>query len=292
MDIMIRHLTHNPQLTGLARLIPNVVYSQMHGEDLQMDLIVPWTAERPGFQKRYPLIVFIQGSTWTSPDRGYEIPQLSWFARQEYVVATVCHRNIFDGHPFPAFLEDIKCAIRFLRKNADAYAIDPDRIAVWGTSSGGNAAMLAGLTGNTPSLTTEEYSEYPDTVQAVVSCFGPTDIKDIVWQARHTSAFEPFILAAIGNNENEWAAAMDQYSPLKLAQPKTPYPPFFLLHGNSDLEVSYFQMLNFYKRLAECGTEVSAVCVDNAGHEWDFWSDSVYQEIFLFLEKHLKNKTE
>ncbi len=285
--ISVKHIPSNPSLTGLCRLIPDLVYSGRQGKSLHMDLLVPWTAERPGFEKRCPLIVFIQGSSWTTPDRGYEIPQLSFFARQGFVVATVEHRSIFEGAAFPAFLEDVKCAIRFLRKNADRYAIDPERVAVWGTSSGSNAAMLAGLTGGDERFITEEYCGFSDKVQAVVGCFGPADIRDLVWNARHSAAIEPVLTAAFGPDESLWESAMARFSPVTYVEPGREIPPFLLLHGNSDVEVPYEQSLRLAQKLADCGVEVSAVCVDGAAHEWDFWSQAVYEEILGFLNRIL-----
>lgn len=285
--LSVKHIPSNPSLHGLCRLIPDVVYSETRGKRLHLDLLVPWTAERPGFEKRYPLIVFIQGSSWTTPDRGYEIPQLSFFARQGYVVATVEHRSIFEGAAFPAFLEDVKCAIRFLRKNADKYTVDPERVAVWGTSSGSNAAMLVGLTGGDKRFITEEYPAFSDSVQAVVGCFGPADIRDLVWNARHSAAIAPVLTAAFGPDEDTWERAMAAFSPMYYVEGNGAIPPFLLLHGNSDVEVPYEQSLRLAQKLADCGAEVSAVCVDGAGHEWDFWSQAVYEEILGFLNQKL-----
>ena len=288
--LSVKHLPSNPSLTGLCRLISDVVYSESQGKSLHMDLLVPWTAERPGFEKRCPLIVFIQGSSWTTPDRGYEIPQLSFFARQGFVVATVEHRSIFEGAAFPAFLEDVKCAIRFLRKHADQYAVDSERIAVWGTSSGSNAAMLTGLTGGDERFATEEYREFSDAVQAVVGCFGPADIRDLVWSARHSAAIAPVLTAAFGADESRWERAMADFSPITYVEKGKAIPPFLLLHGNSDVEVPYEQSLRLAQKLADCGASVSAVCLDGAGHEWDFWSQAVYEEILAFLRGKLLDK--
>ena len=285
--LSVKHIPSNPSLTGLCRLISDVVYSESQGKSLHMDLLVPWTAERPGFDKRCPLIVFIQGSSWTTPDRGYEIPQLCFFARQGFVVATVEHRSIFEGAAFPAFLEDVKCAIRFLRKHADQYAVDSERIAVWGTSSGSNAAMLTGLTGGDERFATEEYREFSDAVQAVVGCFGPADIRDLVWSARHSAAIAPVLKAAFGADESRWESAMADFSPITYVEKGKAIPPFLLLHGNSDVEVPYEQSLRLAQKLADCGVSVSAVCVDGAGHEWDFWSQAVYDEILAFLRQSL-----
>ena len=290
--LSIKHIPSNPSLSGLCRLIPDVIYSEAQGKCLHMDLLVPWTAERPGFDKRCPLIVFIQGSSWTTPDRGYEIPQLSFFARQGFVVATVEHRSIFEGAAFPAFLKDVKCAIRFLRKNADKYAIDPEQVAVWGTSSGSNAAMLVGLTGGDERFITEEYSELSDTVQAVVGCFGPADIRDLVWNARHSAAIAPVLTAAFGADERGWESAMADFSPMSYVEKGKAIPPFLLLHGNSDVEVPYEQSIRFAQKLVDCGAEVSTVCVDGAGHEWDFWSQAVYEEILGFLKQNLSTRHE
>ena len=62
-----------------------------------------------------------------------------------------------------------------------------------------------------------------------------------------------------------------------------------LLHGNSDVEVPHEQSLHLAQKLASCGADVSAVCVDGAGHEWDFWSQAVYDEILGFLNQKLSN---
>ncbi len=116
----IKHLPMNPTLTGQAELKRNIVYSA-NGQTLT--LILPWAPgdKREGL-KPAPLIVFVQGSAWTTPNLDYEIPMLSHFAEEGIAVATVSHRSARDGFPFPAFLIDVKCAIRFLRAHAAVYA--------------------------------------------------------------------------------------------------------------------------------------------------------------------------
>ena len=147
----IRTLKNNPKLEGMAYFIPDVVFSTATGVELKMQLMIPWNDDttQPEIPRR-PLIVFLQGSGWTFPNVNYQIPQLCEYARMGYVVATITHRSIKDGYPAPAFLQDAKTAIRFLRKNADVYGIDPNRICFWGTSSGGNTALLVTMTGDDP----------------------------------------------------------------------------------------------------------------------------------------------
>ena len=176
----IGHLPMNPMLRGQAELKQHVVYSQ-NGQALT--LLLPWAHREPHVHADpTPLIVFVQGSGWTTPNLDYELPMLSRFAEEGIAVATVCHRSTLDGHPFPAFLQDVKCAVRFLRAHAGGYNIDPDRIAAFGTSSGGNTVCLMGVTGNDPRYRTEEYPEESDAVCAVVSCFGPMELVTLFGQ--------------------------------------------------------------------------------------------------------------
>ena len=138
-DIKVIH--HNPSLTGLAQIQNDIVFSHVIPEGLKLTLMRPWNNDAPR-----PLIVFVQGSGWSFPNIYREIPQLCQYARAGFVVATVTHRNAVEGHVFPAYLQDVKTAIRYLRAHADEYGIDPKRVCIWGTSSGGNTAMLVGLT--------------------------------------------------------------------------------------------------------------------------------------------------
>ena len=91
----IPHLPMNPHLKGQAEVIQHVRYSE-GGQELT--LILPWA---PGGDRsvmpRAPLIFFVQGSSWHTPNRDFEIPMLSRFAEEGYVVATVSHRSAQDG---------------------------------------------------------------------------------------------------------------------------------------------------------------------------------------------------
>ena len=68
------HIASNPSLKGLSVLSPKIVYSTHTGKDITLDLLMPQIPE-DACEKRYPLIVFIQGSAWHFPDTNYEIPQ-------------------------------------------------------------------------------------------------------------------------------------------------------------------------------------------------------------------------
>ncbi len=281
----IPHLPGNPTLAGQAELLQSIEYSRC-GQALT--LILPWAKndDRSGVSP-VPLILFVQGSAWTTPNLGYEIPMLSHFAEQGIAVATVSHRSTRDGFPFPAFLQDVKCAVRFLRAHAKAYAIDPARIAAFGTSSGGNTVCLLGLTGDDPAFRTEEYAEQSDSVCAVAACFAPTDLAALFRYPDIDPRAEPFLASLFGADRTMWEEAMRRHSPVDLVCEGKSYPPFLLLHGTADPVVPWQQTEALYSRLKENGNDVTAYYVDGAEHEGNFWSPEVRQVIGAWLKKHL-----
>ena len=287
-------LENNPRLTGQAEVFSNIAYSQAGGAQTALTLICPW-ADRNAPLPSYPLVVFVQGSAWTFPNVGFELPQLCALARRGYVVATLTHRNCLDGHPFPAYLQDVKCAIRFQRANSAQYLIDKTRVGIWGTSSGGNTALLVGLTGDDPTLKTEEYAAESDAVKLVVDCFGPTDLPSLM-QAYITSSTAGVQAAVnddltaiarglIGGNDPE--QVFRGMSPILRAQPGADYPPFLLLHGDADEAVPYAQSLAMYEKLIACGARAQLVRVKDAPHEGSFWSEALYNIIFNFIEENI-----
>lgn len=286
----IHEIENNPGLTGQVRLIDNVTYAAVDGRPLKMAILEPWTQR---FPLKYhpaprPLIVFVQGSSWRVGKMGEQIPQLVQFVKAGYVVATVQHRNTLDGYPFPAFLEDVKTAIRYLRRRAVKFAIDPDRVTIWGTSSGANAAMLVGLTGDDPRYAGHLYRTESDRVNAVVSCFAPMDVLDTFDYTAAVPGSELLKFCLLGMDRKKWPEIAKEMSPLDQVKPGQDYPPFLLFHGDADKVVPYQQMVKMYDKLEADGYDVAAYRVKGANHEKDFWSERVYQTVLEFLDKKVK----
>lgn len=286
----IHEIENNPGLTEQVRLIDNVTYAAVDGRPLKMAILEPWTQR---FPLKYhlaprPLIVFVQGSSWRVGKMGEQIPQLVQFVKAGYVVATVQHRNTLDGYPFPAFLEDVKTAIRYLRRRAVKFAIDPDRVTIWGTSSGANAAMLVGLTGDDPRYAGHLYRTESDRVNAVVSCFAPMDVLDTFDYTAAVPGSELLKFCLLGMDRKKWPEIAKEMSPLDQVKPGQDYPPFLLFHGDADKVVPYQQMVKMYDKLEADGYDVAAYRVKGANHEKDFWSERVYQTVLEFLDKKVK----
>ena len=289
-------IEHNPSLTGLARLNPGIVYKEIDGEKLMMDVLQPQVPN--GEHPHFPAVLFIQGSAFQTPDRNYEIPQLAELARRGFVIATVNHRNCTQGHPFPAFMEDVKAALRFLRAHSDEMFIDPERIGVWGTSSGGTTSLLMGLTSGQNSYNDGSNAQMSDEVNFAVDCFGISDGRDMIPHPDNLDADLNGIWLKLLDvpdlSEASLAASsMDEISPVKVLEtarsashPSCDYPPFLLLHGDNDGLVPYKQSQKMALALKKADVDVSFVRVTGADHEYDFWSQKTLDTIFSFIEKH------
>lgn len=291
----IKVMHNNPELTQMAYLEPDVVYSHALPEGLKLTLMLPWHEKNAEKLIPRPLIVFVQGSGWTFPNINKQIPQLSQYARAGYAVATVTHRNAAEGHPFPAYLQDVKTAVRFLRANAEKYGIDPEHVCIYGTSSGGNTALLVGLTGDDPRFKTEEYAEYSDTVQCVVECFGPTDLLKMLpdqfidLMRKPVCDNAPFINPFRGLiGDRDIRQVLVEMSPVTYLDACKKIPPTLIVHGDADEIVPYEQGTLMYEKLHDAGAIVQMICIKNAPHEGSFWSEELHQNIQSFIGEYIK----
>lgn len=150
----------------------NVTYCVMDGVALNMDIYYPLGTNGPA-----PVAVYVHGSGWTSGDkaRGEGVRDISELVARGYMVAAVNYR-LAPRYKFPAQIEDVKCAIRFLRANAERYHLHPEKIGAWGGSAGGHLVALLGVTDATAGWDVGEYLAQSSRVQAVVDMFGPTDL--------------------------------------------------------------------------------------------------------------------
>ena len=281
----IRVIPNNPEGKGLVDLKANIPFACPDGKELCLQLLKPW-AKSGG--KGWPLVVFIQGSSWTKPNQFWELPQLSLLAERGFVIASVTHRSCFEA-PAPAFLQDVKEAIRFLRAHAEEYDIDKTRVCAFGTSSGGNTALMLGLTGDDPAFETEANSGESSAVKAVVDCFGPTDVLRMieVQYAASPRTKENVLYALGGASDETYPDKLRMISPEEYVVPGRELPPFLILHGDADKVVLYEDSERLYNKLVDCGYEAELVRVTDAPHEGSFWSRELLEIIFSFIQEKI-----
>lgn len=271
---------------------PNIKYVERDGKDLHLQLLLP-QGMLPGIEsrRRFPLVVYVQGAGWQEQDMFHNIPQLVMLARQGYVVASVKHRSSCEAQ-FPAHVQDVKSAIRFLRKNADQYLINPDEVAIWGDSSGGHTALMVGVTGDMEQFKTDDNREISDAVKAVVDFYGPTDTARF-----HDFPRNPEYEQDMANSpENILFGGRVDLNP-ELAAPGNPLayvsrdrelPPFLIVHGDYDSVVPFNQSVLMVQKLQECGKEVEFYKVCGGEHGFYLWTDEILEIVDHFLRAYLE----
>jgi len=236
-----------------------------------------------------PLVVCIHGGGWTSGDK----EMLAWAAAKlvegGLAAATVNHR-FCPQWPFPAAVDDVQRAVRWLRHQAGKHGLDGSRFAAIGNSSGGHLASFLGLT-ETRQHVADELGAYSSRVSCVVDCYGPVDL---LWIVRSASApiVETFLAKELSARTT---ADYLEASPMALVAP--PVCPFLILHGTLDVgdvrgEVPIGISERFANRLQACGGEATFLPLEGAGHGFmhDPESPHAQRAIALaleFFQKHL-----
>lgn len=149
----------------------DIEYGRVNDKPLLLDLYRPRTQEGP-----LPGVIFIHGGGWASGNRSDYKYYTVRLAQMGYVVATISYRFVQEA-PFPACVEDAKCAVRWMRAHAEDYGIKSDAIAAVGGSAGGHLAMMLGYAPDHPELEgTGGHEAFSSAVQVVVNLYGPTDL--------------------------------------------------------------------------------------------------------------------
>lgn len=230
-------------------------------------------------KKTYPVVVYIYGSAWFSNrSKGADLNTVGKALLDAgFAVVMPNHRSSMDAK-FPAPVNDIKAAIRFVRANADKYKFDTGFIGVSGSSSGGNMAAMAGTSRNVKQQTlgtafvdiegnVGPYTQYSSSVDAVVDWFGPTNMlvmdscggTDFIHNAANSPA-SAYIGGPIQENKEKCLLA----SPITYVDPSD--PPFLIFHGDKDRVVPHCQSELLFDALQKAGVKSQFYLVPNGQH--------------------------
>ena len=282
-----------------VQLVSNLVYAQVPdrgytNKALTMHLVIPQD------KKPHPVILYINGGGFINANKDDYMQQWLDLAEHGYVVASMTYR-VAPTSTFPAPLEDVKSAVRFLRANAEKFSIDAQHIGVFGGSAGGYLAAMAGTTNGVKSFDKGDNLNYSSDVQAVVDVYGVSDVTKIgadynkAVQKTHESAAATEALWVNGspvfggkdgginaNPEGSKAA-----NPLTYISKKT--APFLLMHGDADVLVSPSQTELLREELAKHNIEAIRYLVKGAAHGGPYWVQPEIMDIVIaFYDKHLK----
>lgn len=249
-----------------AGRMSSYTYCTPGGVALPMDVYEPPTgATRPA-----AAVLYVHGGGWIMGDRmsqglGARLagndaalfpPLRAALTARGVVVASIDYR-LPPLYPWPAPIEDAKCAVRFLRAHGAALGIDPARIGAWGSSAGGHLVALMGTAGPAAGFDGGQYQNESSRLQAVVDMFGPADLTHI----SDSDAFARGIMQLVlGSSTRVRRAA----SPITYIGPHD--PPFLIVQGTQDTMIPPRQAREQAQRLRAAGSPVTLVLVKHTGH--------------------------
>lgn len=257
----------------------DVVYSTV-GARVAMDIV------RPKAQSAEPLpaVVLIHGGGFRRGTRESYLPLAARLAQKGYIAATVSYR-LAPRHQFPAPVEDVKAAVRFLRANAAKYGLDPERIAAVGGSAGGHLALFLGLTAGISELEgTGPNRDQSSRVACVVNYYGPTDFTQSYAKSVDAAEVLPLFL---GGDLKHNRRAHQIASPLNWVNPHA--SPVLSIHGTEDTYVAYEHSVWLTERLIAAGVPAELETIAGAGHGFKGPdAERAEQRAVQFLDRHLK----
>lgn len=256
-----------------------IEYAKPGGESLQLNLA------RPKVQTgKVPAILCIHGGGFRAGKREGWDARCKLLAEQGYVAATVTYR-LAPKHQFPAAVEDVKAAVRWLRANAEKYSIDPDRIGVVGESAGGHLAQFLGVTGGVAQFEGDGGNPgVSSRVSCVVNYYGPSDLTKSYGKSVDAAEVLPLWLGGDATKEHRRHILA---SPLYWVTPAA--APTLLLQGTEDKYVNHEQAVWMAEKLKAAEVEVEFLSLEGAGHGFKGAdADKAWKAALAFFEKHLK----
>ena len=253
------------------KTIQDVVYASPRLKDgkslsLKMDILIPEPA------RKRTVVVYVPGGGFVVAAKEGALNLRTYVAESGFAVASIQYRTSRDGATYRDGVADIKAAIRYLRANAAKYAIDADRVVVWGESAGGYLAAMVGVTNHNGAFEAGADLNQSGDVQGVIDDFGASDISkmaaDFDAPTQHATYTNEGLIQYIGKASDaktlDAGIATTAANPLRYIQANT--PPFLILHGNQDRLVSPSQTLLLHDALVAAGARSTRYVVDGAGH--------------------------
>jgi len=259
-------------VAGEFAVTRDVPYVARNGQNLLADIYIPQGAGP------FPAVLVVHGGAWRSGSKA----RLARFAEQlagEGYTAVAINYRLAPEHLFPAQIEDCKSAVRFMRKNAAKYKIDPAQLGGLGYSAGGHLVALLGVTDATCGLEGSDADGTSTRLQCVVAGGAPCDFRNTPLAAD--------LGYWLGGTLAEKPDNYEKASPLGFVSKDD--PPVFFFHGQGDTLVPIAGARQMVAKLTEVGVPAELFEIPRAGHGLAAFNPAAADKAVKFFDVHLKN---
>jgi acetyl esterase/lipase len=254
---------------AVAELKTDIEFAKPGGVSLTLDAFTPEGAGP------FPTCILVHGGGFTKGDKTTFIkPLFEPLSKAGFTWFTINYR-LAPTYRYPACIDDVQAAIRWVKAHAAEYKVDVKRIALVGESAGGHLVSLAGVIG-----------EGDTSVTAVVPFYAPHDLE---FQADHRHTVGSSLTALFGISEDlneanrQVLREASSYQKLKAG-----LPPYLLIHGDADATVPYAQSTRFQEKSRSLGNVCDLITVKGGIHGMGGWAklgSDYAQQMIAWLNK-------
>ena len=258
---------------------PNITYLVANKYEAKLDLYVSRNASATALA---PTIIYIHGGGWMGGDKNGSILRLLPYLEMGWSAVNVEYR----GGPAtaPAAVEDCRCALRWVIRNAPKYNLDVNKLVVTGESAGGHLSLTTGMLPVSAGLDRQcsdpAESKAELKVAAIINWYGVTDVVDVFEGANQ----QPFAVRWLDGLPNSKEVAR-RVSPLQYV--RAGLPPILTIHGDADKVAPYNHAVRLHKALDEAKVPNQLLTIKGGDHG-SFKRDEfigIYVTIREFLKK-------
>lgn len=251
--------------------VERVVYDQYEGEEQTLYIHRP---DAQVFQGPRPILVHIHGGGWVQGGGNARLTDQTWFARQGYLAISVDYALSSERrHLWDVVEPQLGCALSWIAANAERLGGDPERIAIYGESAGGNLVLNLAHLGSSDRLVSSCGGETPQ-IAATISIYPPVDLAATY---EHPPA-RRFGQAYIGGSPGEYPERYATLSPMTNVAAAA--PPTLVLVGEDDSLVPVGPTLRYVEQSRAAGNEIDLIALPRAGHAFDVAPGSITNQIF------------
>ncbi len=290
--LLVHAEAQRPEVPAGVEASLDIVYRRAGDREAKLDVYVP-IGEAPAGGR--PAIVAIHGGGWRGGSKGGFGRMAARLARHDYVVVSVDYLlSKPDSPSWPDNFEDVREAVRWVRRHADDYGIDPDRIVALGASAGGHLSALLGTYPDGPVAAEGLPRPRAGTpkavsarVQAVIDLYGPADLRALIESREQTGG--PLHLF-LGGGPDRFPGRFEAASPVRHVSSDD--PPMLLIHGADDPLVPVAQSEALASTLKTAGVLHRLIVVEGARHGFglEVGGRDLVPEVIAFLDAAWKDE--
>ena len=281
------HLSAAPG-TDAVTTRPGICYREAGGAKLVMDVFLPPADLQSTAPKGRAAVLLIHGGGWAGGDRSTCYDAARWFAARGFVCFAAQYRLVKPtADKWPAQLDDVQAAVRWIREHAAEYNVNPAAIGAAGNSAGSHLVSLLGLC-DTRDTATAQFPKQSSRVTCVVDLFGPSDLTArFPTTGPYGISVQKLVDDFLGKPAVEAPEIARDASPINHITPAA--VPFLIIHGDQDSVVPPDQSARFHEALKKAGVDSTLIWMKGENHGLRPENLELYlRESLAFFRKHLQ----